>query len=102
MNCLQSFHSVESRDKHFEYSQDNKRVKIEIPDKNSFVIFHDGQYPFKVAFIMYADFDNILRSVSSFPSDVYVYSKFAYGEVENPLKLYWCGDYVEVLCDYIE
>ena len=31
-----------------------------------------------------------------------MYSKFAYGKVENPLKLYRGEDCVEVFCDYVE
>ena len=30
-----------------------------------------------------------------------MYSKFAYGKVENPLKLYRGEDHVDVFCDYI-
>ena len=35
------------------------------------------------------------------PSGFCVTSKFAYGEVENPLKLYRGEDCVEVFCDHI-
>ena len=43
LNCLQGFHSEESRDNHFEYCKDNEAVRIEIPAKGSFMEFHDGQ-----------------------------------------------------------
>ena len=43
LNCLQGFHSEESRDKHFEYCKDNEAVRIEMPKEGSFVEFHDGQ-----------------------------------------------------------
>ena len=32
LNCLQGFHSELSRDKHYEYCQDNEAVKIEMPN----------------------------------------------------------------------
>ena len=35
------------------------------------------------------------------PSGFCVYSKFAYGEIENPLKLYRGENCVEVFCKYI-
>ena len=35
------------------------------------------------------------------PSGFCVYSKFAYGKVKNPLKLYRGENGVEVFCDYI-
>ena len=61
MNCLESFHSEESRNKHFKYCKDNKTVRIEIPEKGSFVKFHYGQNQLKVPFVMYADFEAILK-----------------------------------------
>ena len=118
LNCLQGFLSEESRDKHFEYCKDNKAVRIEMPEEGSFVEFHDGQNQFKVPFVMYGDLEAILRPVEEpspnpeesytkeinqhIPSGFCVYSKFAYGEVENPLKLYRGEDCVKVFCDYVE
>ena len=118
LNCLQGFHSELSRDKHYEYCKDNEAVKIEMPKPGSFFEFHDGQNQFKVPFTMYADFEVILRPVhgpSPGPNEPYtkkvnrhiisgfcVYSKFAYGEVKDPLKLYRGKDCVQVFCDYVK
>ena len=118
MNCLQGFHSEESRDKHYEYYKDNQTVRIEMPNRGSFVKFHDGQYQFKVQFVMYADFEAILKPIKAqkpnteesytkeinqhIPSGFCAYCKFAYGKVENPLKLYRGEDCVNMFCDYIE
>ena len=63
INCVQGFHSEGSRDKHYEYCKDNEAVRIEMPKPGSFVEFHDGQNQFKVPFMMYADFEAILRPV---------------------------------------
>ena len=60
LNCLQGFHSEESRDKHFEYCKDNEVVRIEMSKEGSFVEFHDGQNQFKVPFIMHIDFEAFL------------------------------------------
>ena len=89
-----------------------------MPKEGSFVEFHEGQNQFKVPFAMYVDFDAILKPKKVIesdpkvpytkeinqhvPSGFCVYSKFAYGKVENPLKLYGGEDCVEVFCDYIE
>ena len=115
LNCLQGFSLEEGRDKHYEYCKDNEAVRIEMPEEGSFMEFHDGQNQFKVPFIMYADFEAILKPIKEpsfdpdkpytkeinqhIPSGFCVYSKFAYGEVENPLELYRCEDCVEVFCD---
>ena len=34
-NCLQGFHSKESRDRHYEYCVDNEAVRIDMPEENS-------------------------------------------------------------------
>ena len=58
MNCLQGFKEETSRDKHIGYCIDNKSVKVEMPHNNLRVEFCDGQFQFKVTFIMYADFES--------------------------------------------
>ena len=50
LNCLQSFPTEFSRDKHFEYCKNNKTVRIEMPKEDSLLKFYDGQYQFKVPF----------------------------------------------------
>ena len=118
MNCLQGFHSEESRDNHFKYCKVNETVRIEMPKRGSFVKFHDGQYQFKVPVVMYAGFEAILKPIEApkpnpeesytkvinqhIPSGFCAYSKFAYGKVENPLKLYRGENFVKVFCDYIK
>ena len=70
--------------------------------------FHNGLYQFKVPFINYADFKPTEESNFN-PEELYTkeinphissgfctYSKFAYGKVENPEKLYGGEDCVEV------
>ena len=69
---------------------------------------------------MYVDFEEILKPVKHqvkpltkkepytkeinqhIPSGFCVYSKFAYGKVENPLKPFRGKDCVEVFCDYVK
>ena len=43
INCIQGFHSEESRDKHFECCIDNEAVRIEMLKEGSSVEFHDAQ-----------------------------------------------------------
>ena len=104
MNCLQGFKEESSRNEHIDYCIDNKSVKVEMPYKNPIVQYSDGQFQFKVPFIMYAGFESILKPIqgpgndlmisskraigSHIPSGWCVHSEFAYGKIENPLKLY--------------
>ena len=80
--------------------------------------FKDGQNQFRVPFIMYADFESILKPIESTttdpnqpytnrgnehaPSGWCVYSKFAYGEVSDPLKIYRGKDCIKTFCEYVK
>ena len=98
---------------------DNEAVRVEMPNKGSTVEFYDGQNQFNVPFMMYADFEAILEPIQGrvpgdsnepyttnvnqhIPSGWCVYSKFAYGEVENPLKLCRGKECIEKFCDRIK
>ena len=75
-----------------------------MPRKGSTEEFYDGQNQFKVPFTMYVDFEAILEPIqepSPDPKESYtmkvnqhipygwcIYSKFTYGDVDDPLKLF--------------
>ena len=120
-NCLQGFQLEKSRDENYGYCNDNETVKVEMPSKGSVMEFYDGQNQFRVPFMMYLDFEAIFEPIqgphehSPDPNEPYtkevnwhilsgycVYSKFAYGEVENPLRLYRAEDCVEKFCDHVK
>ena len=116
-NCLQGIAEQRSRDEHYEYCQSNEAVRIEMPNSKPLVQYSDGQYQFKVPFMMYTDFESILEAVqgeSNNPnvsstrgvnihtlSGWCVYSKFSYGEVTNPLAQCRGSDCVEKFCKHI-
>ena len=121
MNCLQGFTQESRRDQHQVYCEDNESVRGEMPKQGSTVEFKDGQNQFKVPFRMYADFESILEPMglqgpgSPNPNQPYtnevnqytpsgwcVYSKFAYGDVDNPLRLHRGKDCIETFCNYIK
>ena len=119
MNCLQGFTQELSRDQHQAYCEDNKSVRVEMPKQGSTVEFKDGQNQFRVPYIMYADFESILEPMDPVepgsPSQPYtnevnhhtpsgwcVYSKFAYRDVDDPLRLYRGKDCIETFCNYIK
>ena len=111
-NCLNGFESEMIRDEHYEYCRSKDSVRVEMPTKNPIVKYADGQYQFKVPFVIYAYFESVLVPVSGAPnngprgagalphlemsstrainvhqpSGWCMYSKFAYGKVTNPLK----------------
>ena len=117
MNCLQGFKEESSRNEHLDYCKNNKSVKVEMPHKNPIVQYSDGQFQFKVPFIMYADFESILEPIQGLgnnstisstrcinnhvPSGWCIRREFAYGNVQNPLKLYHGEDCIKKFCDCI-
>ena len=62
-NCLQGFSDITSRDNHYEYCRSNESVRIEMPTRNPIVSYSNGQHQFKVPFVMYADFESILKPI---------------------------------------
>ena len=119
MNCLQRFTQELSRDQRQAYCEDNESVRVEMPKQSSTIEFKDGQNQFKVPFITYADFEPILEPMGPVeprspnqpytnevnqhtPSGWCVYSKFHYGDVDNPLRLYRGKDCIESFCNYIK
>ena len=63
INYLQGFVEKKSRDEHYVYCRSNEAVRIEMPNKKPIVKYSDGQYQFKVPFMMYADFELILEPI---------------------------------------
>ena len=62
-NCLQGFTLESSRDEHYVYCIDNETVRVEMLKSGSTVEFYDGQNQFKVPFMMYVDFEAILKPI---------------------------------------
>ena len=89
-----------------------------MPKQGSTVEFKDGRNQFRVPFIMFADFESILEPIQGpnpdpnqpctnevnqhTPSGWCVYSKVAYRDVDNPLRLYGGPDCIETFCNYIK
>ena len=65
MNCLNDFRTEQERDKHYEYCSSNGHVNVKMPtEKEKWLNFHDGQYQFKVPFMLYAGFESILKPLN--------------------------------------
>ena len=63
INCLQGFREKRSRGEHSIYCKNNEDVRIDMPNRKPIVRYLDGQYQFKVPFMMYADFESILAPI---------------------------------------
>ena len=87
MNCLQGFKEESSRNKHISYCIDNESVKVEMPQNNPKVQYSDGQFQFKVPFIMYTDLESILELIQGPGNDPRISST---GGVNNHIPSEWC------------
>ena len=117
INCLNGFESERIRDEHYEYCRSKDSVRVEMPTQNPIVKYADGQYQFKVPFVIYTDFESILVPISGAPNNPEMsstrginvhqpsgwcmYSKFAYGKVTNPLKQHRSRDCISKFCETI-
>ena len=129
LNCLNGFRTESARDKHYEYYSSNGHVKVNMPtEEEKWLKFNNGQYQFKAPFMLYVDFESILKPVDEWyrdkmnrmkaerkgrapytekiskhiPSGWCVHSTFAYGDIPDPLKMYQGKDCVEKLVEHIE
>ena len=63
-NCFNGFCTESARDKRYEYCSSNGHVKVNmLTEKEKWLKLHDGQYQFKVPFMIFADFESILKPV---------------------------------------
>ena len=129
MNYLNGFWTASARDKHYEYCSSTGHVKVKISsEKEKCLKFHNGHYQFKAPFMLYADFESILKPVDEqyrdkmntmkaerkgkapytekintyVPSGWCVHSTFSYGNVPDPLNMYRGKNCVEKFVEYIE
>ena len=64
MNCVSCFHAVSARGKYYKYCHNNGHVKVKMSyEKERWLKFHGGEYQCKVPFMLYADFESILKPV---------------------------------------
>ena len=53
---------MSARDKHYKYRSCHGEVSVKMPEeRDKWLKFHDGQCQFKVPFMLYADFESILK-----------------------------------------
>ena len=115
MNCLNDFYTESAIDEQYEYCSSSGHVKVMMPTgKEKWLKIHNGQYQFRVPFMVYGDFESILKPVNEqyrdkmntlkaerkgktaymekinihVPPGWCLHSTFSYGDVTDPLKMY--------------
>ena len=63
LNCFNSFNTSESLNKHKEYCYENKSVKTTMPPQNTYLRFNKFHHSEKTPFVVYADFESLIKSM---------------------------------------
>ncbi len=65
LRCLNSFQTEESLRKHKEYCSANKTVKVQMPEKGSYLSFEHYFKSMRVPFVIYADFEAFTETLDT-------------------------------------
>ena len=65
LNCLNSFDKPEKLEKHKEYCDEEESVKINMPAPDSFIKFKNYLYSERAPFVIYADFESLLKPLNT-------------------------------------
>ena len=66
LRCLNPFATEKSLKKHMEYCETNEAVKMEMPEEDSFIEFENFNRSMRVPFIVYADFESLIKPIETF------------------------------------
>ena len=69
LNCLNSFKCKQSLDKHKEYCYNNECIKTIMPEPNTYLRFKNFPNSEKVPFVVYADFEALIKEMDNCDPD---------------------------------
>ena len=69
LNCLNGFDTMEKLEKHKEYCDEEKSIKINMPKPDTFIKFKNHLYSEKAPFTIYADFESVLKPLDTCKPD---------------------------------
>ena len=69
LNCLNGYDNPEKLEKHKEYCSEEESVKIDMPPPKTFLKFKNSLYSERAPFVIYADFESILKPLNTCKPD---------------------------------
>ena len=69
LNCLNGYDDTDKLDKHKEYCSENENIKINMPPPNTFIKFKNFLHSERAPFVVYADFESIVKPLKSCEPD---------------------------------
>ena len=69
LNCLNGFDTMEKLEKHKEYCDEEESIKINMPKPDTFIKFKNFLHGERAPFVIYADFESILKPLETCEPD---------------------------------
>ena len=69
LNCLNGFDTMEKLEKHKEYCDEEESIKINMPKPDTFIKFKNFLYGERAPFVIYADFESLLKPLETCKPD---------------------------------
>ena len=69
LNCLNGFDTMEKLEKHKEYCDEEESIKINMPKPDTFIKFKNFLYSERAPFVIYADFESLLKPLETCKPD---------------------------------
>ena len=69
LNCLNGYDEPEKLDKHKEYCNEKESIKINMPPPDTYLNFKNFLYSERAPFVIYADFESILKPLDTHETD---------------------------------
>ena len=69
LNCLNGFDEMEKLEKHKEYCDEEESIKINMPKPDTFIKFKNFLYSERAPFVIYADFESLLKPLETCKPD---------------------------------
>ena len=69
LNCLNGYNDPEKLEKHKEYCSEEESIKINMPAPNTYIKFKNYLYSERAPFVIYADFESLLKPLDTCKPD---------------------------------
>ena len=69
LNCLNGYDDLEKLEKHKEYCSEEESIKINMPPPDTYIKFKNYLYSERAPFVIYADFESILKPLDTCEPD---------------------------------
>ena len=95
LNCLNGYDDPEKLEKHKEYCSEEESIKINMPPPDTYIKFKNFLYSERAPFVIYADFESILKPLNTYKPDPNKSYTLKYNEHEPVSFVYYIKSFNE-------